>query len=59
MMAKGFPEEFKDITQPKAGIDSVHPLRGPELRALKKLLSEYLDATYQKRRLLTAGEDNI
>ena len=30
----------------KNGIDSVHPLHGPELRALRKLLREYPDSAY-------------
>ena len=34
------------VTRLKNGIDSVHPLRGPELRALRKLLREYPDTPY-------------
>ena len=34
------------VSRLKNGIDSVHPLRGPELRALRKLLREYPDTPY-------------
>ena len=34
------------VSRLKNGIDSVHPLRGPELRALRKLKREYPDTPY-------------
>lgn len=34
------------VTRLKNGIDSVHPLRGPELRALRRLLRDYPDSPY-------------
>ena len=34
------------VSRLKNGIDSVHPLRGPELRALRKLLREYPGSAY-------------
>ena len=34
------------IKRLKAGVDSVHPLRGPELRSLRKLKREYPDSPY-------------
>lgn len=34
------------VSRLKNGIDSVHPLRGPELRALRKLKREYPDTEY-------------
>jgi len=34
------------VSRLKNGIDSVHPLRGPELRASRKLLREYPDTAY-------------
>ena len=34
------------VSRLKNGIDSVHPIRGPELRALRKLLREYPDTAY-------------
>jgi type 1 fimbriae regulatory protein FimE len=34
------------VSRLKNGIDSVHPLRGPELRALRRLRREYPTAPY-------------
>ena len=34
------------VSRLKNGIDSLHPLRGPELRALRKLKREYPDTEY-------------
>ncbi len=34
------------VNRLKNGVDSVHPLRGPELRALRKLKREYPDTPY-------------
>jgi type 1 fimbriae regulatory protein FimE len=34
------------VNRRKNGVDSVHPLRGPELRALRKLKREYPDTPY-------------
>ncbi len=34
------------VSRLKNGIDSVHPLRGPELRALRKLKRDYSDTEY-------------
>ena len=34
------------VTRLKNGVDSNHPLRGPELRALRKLKREYPDSPY-------------
>jgi type 1 fimbriae regulatory protein FimB/type 1 fimbriae regulatory protein FimE len=34
------------VSRLKNGVDSVHPLRGPELRALRKLRREYPDSPY-------------
>lgn len=34
------------VTRRKHGIASVHPIRGPELRALRKLLRDYPDTAY-------------
>lgn len=34
------------VKRMKAGLDSVHPLRAPELRALRKLKREYPDSPY-------------
>src|SRR5206468_6556156 len=34
------------VSRAKNGIASVHPLRGPELRVLRKLTREYPDAPY-------------
>ncbi len=34
------------VNRLKSGVDSVHPLRGPELRALRKLNREYPDTPY-------------
>jgi integrase len=34
------------VNRLKNGIASVHPLRGPELRALRKLARDYLDTPY-------------
>lgn len=37
---------FIHVSRMKNGIDSVHPLRGPELRALRKLRRDYPDTAY-------------
>lgn len=34
------------VKRMKSGLDSVHPLRAPELRALRKLKREYPDSSY-------------
>jgi len=34
------------VSRLKNGIDTVHPLRGPELRALRKLKRDYPDTPY-------------
>ena len=34
------------VTRLKNGVDSVHPLRGPELRALRRLKKDYPNSTY-------------
>ena len=34
------------VTRLKNGVDSTHPLRGPELRALRKLLAQFPDSPY-------------
>jgi type 1 fimbriae regulatory protein FimE len=34
------------VTRRKHGIASVHPLRGPELRALRRLLRDYPETAY-------------
>lgn len=49
------------VSRLKNGVDSVHPLRGPELRALRKLKREYLDGAYlfMSERLAPLGTDAV
>ena len=41
-----FKRSTLHVNRIKNGVDSVHPLRGPELRALRKLKREYPDTPY-------------
>ncbi len=41
-----FKRSTLHVNRIKNGVDSVHPLRGPELRALRKLNREYPDTPY-------------
>ncbi len=41
-----FKRSTLHVNRIKNGVDSVHPLRGPELRALRKLIREYPDTPY-------------
>jgi len=42
----GFQQGLLHVARRKHGIPSVHPLRGPELRALRKLQRNYSYTTY-------------